>query len=55
MLKDQTYFWTERVQKDILQSEEDLNAGRYKDFDDADELLKELNSEETVDSLLRSE
>ncbi len=55
MRPDQAYFWTEEVQKRIHQSEEDIKAGRYKDYDDVEELLKDLDDEETADSSLRSE
>ena len=32
--KEQAYFWTREVQQEIKRSEEDLKAGRYKDYDD---------------------
>jgi len=40
----QRYFWTERWQKGELQASEDLRAGRYKDYDDVEELIRDLNS-----------
>lgn len=44
--KSQAYFWTERVQKRIRESEKDLEAGRYKEFEDVDELIRELDRED---------
>jgi AbrB family looped-hinge helix DNA binding protein len=44
--KSQAYFWTEKVQKRIRQSEKDLEAGRYKEFEDVDELIRELDRED---------
>jgi hypothetical protein len=44
--KKQAYFWTQEVQQEIKKSEEDLKTGRYKDYDDIDELLKDLDSGE---------
>ena len=43
--KSQAYFWTDKVQKRIKESEKDIESGRFKDFDSADELLKELHRE----------
>jgi AbrB family looped-hinge helix DNA binding protein len=44
--KSQEYFWTEKVQKRIMQSEKDIEAGRFRDFEDADELMEELHGED---------
>lgn len=44
--KSQAYFWTEKVQKRIKESEKDLEAGRYKEFTDAEELIRELDRED---------
>lgn len=44
--KSQAYFWTDRVQKRIRESEKDLKAGRYKEFEDVDELIRELDRED---------
>jgi len=41
--KSQAYFWTDKVQKRIKKSEEDLKAGRYKIVKTADELIAELH------------
>lgn len=43
--KSQAYFWTEKVQKRIRQSEKDMEAGRYKEFTDVEELIRELDRE----------
>jgi AbrB family looped-hinge helix DNA binding protein len=40
--RSQAYFWTERWQEGEREAEEDLRAGRYKDFDDIESLLDEL-------------
>lgn len=44
--KSQAYFWTDKVQKRIKDSEKDIEAGRFKDYEDADELLKDLHGED---------
>ncbi len=44
--KEQAYFWTQEIQQEIKRSEEDLKAGRYKDYDNFDELLKRWNNEQ---------
>jgi antitoxin PrlF len=44
--RSQCYFWTERWQTGERETEEDLRAGRYKDFDDIESLLEELKSDE---------
>lgn len=43
--KSQAYFWTDKVQKRIRDTEKDIKAGRYKDRGSADKLLKDLHSE----------
>ena len=43
--RSQAYFWTERWQEGERESDEDLRAGRYKDFDDIETLLEELESD----------
>ena len=43
--RSQAYFWTERWQEGERESDEDLRAGRYKDFDDIESLLEELESD----------
>jgi AbrB family looped-hinge helix DNA binding protein len=41
---DQAYFWTQRWQEGEQQAEEDLLAGRVRDFETMDDLLDELDS-----------
>ena len=43
--RSQAYFWTKRWQDAEREAEEDLQAGRYKDFDDIESLLEELESD----------
>lgn len=43
--RSQAYFWTERWQEGERETDEDLRAGRYKDFDDIESLLEELESD----------
>lgn len=43
--RSQRYFWTERWQKGEQEADEDLRDGRYKDFDDIESLLEELETE----------
>jgi AbrB family looped-hinge helix DNA binding protein len=42
--RDQAYFWTRRWQEGEKQAEEDLLAGRVRDFESMDDLLRELDS-----------
>jgi AbrB family looped-hinge helix DNA binding protein len=42
--RDQAYFWTQRWQEGERQAEEDLLAGRVRDFETMDDLLRELDS-----------
>lgn len=44
--RSQAYFWTERWQQGERETEEDLRAGRFKDFASIDELIQDLESEE---------
>jgi len=44
--KSQAYFWTEKVQKRIKESEKDIESGRFKDHESADDLLKDLHGED---------
>jgi len=41
----QAYFWTRKAQNDILESEEDLKAGRVREFSNIDEFLNGLENE----------
>ncbi len=43
--RSQAYFWTERWQEGERETGEDLRAGRYKEFDDIESLLEELESD----------
>jgi AbrB family looped-hinge helix DNA binding protein len=43
--RSQAYFWTERWQAGEKGTGVDLEAGRYKDFDDIESLLEELESD----------
>lgn len=40
---DQTWFWTEEWQKGEKEAQEDIVAGRVKSFENAKELLKDLD------------
>ncbi|MFN3763181.1 MAG: AbrB family transcriptional regulator [Anaerolineae bacterium] len=39
---DQSWFWTDEWQARYQEAKADLAAGRYKDFEDVEELLAEL-------------
>ncbi len=45
--KDQTWFWTEAWQAAEREAEGDLRAGRVKRFDTLDELVADLDDDET--------
>ncbi len=40
--KSQAYFWTKKWQEGEKQADEDIKAGRVKEFGSAEELLKDL-------------
>lgn len=40
--KSQEYFWTEEWQQKLQSSKEDMDEGRFKEFNDIAELMKEL-------------
>ena len=42
--RDQSYFWSQRWQEGERQAEEDLHAGRVRDFETMDDLLRDLES-----------
>jgi len=42
--REQEWFWTGKWQEGEKEADEDFEAGRYKDFEDIDELLRDLNS-----------
>ncbi len=41
---DQSWFWTDEWQKRHREAKNDLAAGRFREFDDVEDLLAELNS-----------
>jgi len=43
--RSQTYFWSERWQAGERETEADLLAGRFKDFDNMDDLLDDLDKD----------
>ena len=47
--KDQTWFWTEEWQAAEREAENDLRAGRVKEFDTLDELIADLDADEAED------
>jgi phosphoglycolate phosphatase-like HAD superfamily hydrolase len=42
--EDQLWFWTEEWQERYREAKEDLAQGRYKEFEDVEDLLQELKS-----------
>ncbi|MEW6696495.1 MAG: AbrB/MazE/SpoVT family DNA-binding domain-containing protein [Bacillota bacterium] len=38
----QAYFWSDEVQKDLLEAKEDVNSGRTREFKNIDEFLDGL-------------
>jgi len=44
--RDQAWFWTKEWQEKERQADEDIVAGNFRDFDNLDALMKELNSED---------
>jgi len=44
--RDQAWFWTEEWQSKEKEAEEDLSAGRYRDFETLEDLLNELHGED---------
>jgi AbrB family looped-hinge helix DNA binding protein len=40
--RSQAYFWTERWQQGERQADQDLQAGRFQDFDTMDDLIHSL-------------
>lgn len=39
----QSYYWTPEWQKKEARAEEDLREGRYKQYDDVEEFIREMN------------
>ncbi|MBF0497498.1 MAG: CopG family transcriptional regulator [Deltaproteobacteria bacterium] len=42
--EDQKWFWTKEWQEKEKEADRDIAAGRYKELDNVDDLIKELNS-----------
>ena len=47
--KDQTWFWTEEWQAAEREAEDELRAGQVKEFDTLNELIADLDADETED------
>jgi len=47
--KDQTWFWTEKWQAAEREAEDDLRTGRVRAFETLDELIADLDADETED------
>jgi antitoxin PrlF len=43
--RSQLYFWSDRWQDGERETDEDLRAGRYEDFEDIETLIEELEAE----------
>ncbi len=43
-IEDQSWFWTEEWQERYHEAKEDLAHGRYEEFEDVEDLLRELKS-----------
>jgi hypothetical protein len=43
-IEDQSWFWTEEWQERYREAKEDLAHGRYEEFEDVEDLLRELKS-----------
>ena len=41
----QAYFWSDKVQKDMLEAKEDVNAGRVREFSNIDDFLEGLQDD----------
>lgn len=41
----QAYFWSNKVQKDMLEAKEDVNTGRVREFSNIDEFLEGLQDD----------
>jgi len=44
--RDQAWYWTKEWQEKERQADEDIAAGNFRDFDNLEALMKELNSED---------
>jgi antitoxin MazE len=45
--KSQSYFWTKKWQDEEKEADNDIKAGRVKDFDSVEELVKDLEKKDT--------
>jgi hypothetical protein len=43
-VEDQAWFWTKEWQERYHEAKEDLAQGRYKEFEDVEDLIRELKS-----------
>ncbi len=43
--RDQAWFWTKEWQEKERQADKDLTDGKFRDFENLDALMKELNSD----------
>ena len=43
-MEDQSWFWTEEWQERYHEAKEDLTHGRYEEFENVEDLLRELKS-----------
>jgi hypothetical protein len=43
-MEDQSWFWTEEWQERYREAKEDLAQGRYNEFEDVEDLIRELKS-----------
>ncbi len=44
----QTYFWTEKTQKDMLEAKRDKEAGKIREFKNIDEFMEGLNNDQKI-------
>ena len=44
--RDQAWFWTPEWQTKEREADQDISAGRYREFDKIDDLLKDLHGED---------
>jgi len=44
--RDQAWFWSPEWQKKEKEADDDLDAGRYRDFDSLEDLLKDMAGED---------
>jgi len=44
--RDQAWFWTPEWQAREKEADQDLSAGRYREFDNLEDLLKDLHGED---------